>query len=476
MPHTHGYVGNFDELVSKIIEWSTDTDIHGADAWELIRNEPWPCGTILKGHGFEEGEHFYAGLMPLAIQKGKTYLDWFWQPNIIGTYFVWNKSGLNSPGTFFQVATGYVTIKAADGSSLDTYSFQNPDIFSASAQALYFGMFKQYIPGLDWNEQPGGMNFDNAALRPVYYSRVGDTAMSAFTPPVMPGVGYPAIGMDYSGPLGGILEYWLVKDRHRLILITKNQEFWDMAYLGFIEPYQVKTEYPFPVTVIGGTSGAIAEGVDFTFPGSGRPTVLLGLRFDYRPSTWALTHGIPTFAAAATDEVNALSQVRLMLPDGRWQSFANWSQGTEVINNTTSAGTISSHSFANGQPVRTTSLGHYLRPACSSLSDTHHVVGTDINKLIYQLEPLEFVEDTGQAHNLFGRAWRVYWPSFPIARYGEIMVDGKLHLLLPNVWEGRRWHIPHGRTNTTDPAALLQQANEIEKLSGQMNCLVRLED
>ena len=50
MPHTHGYVGNFNELVSKIIEWSTDADIYGADAWELIRNEPWPRGTILKGH------------------------------------------------------------------------------------------------------------------------------------------------------------------------------------------------------------------------------------------------------------------------------------------------------------------------------------------------------------------------------------------------------------------------------------------
>ncbi|VBB05565.1 Hypothetical protein LUCI_0775 [Lucifera butyrica] len=482
MPYTHGYAAGFDELIAQIIEWATDTTVHGVDAWELMRSEPWPRGTILKTHGWEEGEHFYIGLMPQAIQKGKTYSDWFLQKQVLASRFVWAADGLNLPGQAFDAAGQVITIKTySSASSNVTYSFSSPpDIFTASAQALFFGVFKQYAEGLDWHEQPGGMDFNEIELQPIYYvsSRNTHTKMK-FSPPLFPGTGYPAISMDYSGPIEGYIEYWLTKDAHRLIVVVKNREYWDMAYLGFLEPYQAKTQYAFPAVVIGGTSGAVMGGEDVVLnTGSSitYSTAVSGVRFDYRPSNWALTHGVPMFAGAPADERAALSQVRLMLPDGEWQSFANWVQGATVVNNTNSSGTVTGHSFTRSEPTRAAKIGHFLRPACSDLGGTGHVYRTNKNKLTYQMEPLEFVEDAGSVHNLFGRAWRVYWPSFRVTQYGEIRIDGKLHLMLPNAWEDRRWYIANGRTNLIDPDSLLAQENEIERLSRQMNCLVRLED
>jgi hypothetical protein len=471
MPHIHGYANDFDDLISKIITWSTDAEIHGADAWELIRNDPWPRGTILKAHGFEPGEHFYIGLMPRVIEKGKTYKDWFMQKSVLASNFVWSLNGLKKSGAPFTVSNSSVT--TTDTTPNITYSFSDIDIFAASAQVMWMGIFKQYSAELDWHEQPGGMVFKDVPVRPIYYTISGSNTLQAFAPPLYPGAGFPAIGMDYAGPLAGYLEYWITKDAHRMILVTKNREYWDVAYLGYIEPYH-NGEYALPAAVIGGTSGAVQNGKDVILSPGASPSVSAGIQFDYRPSNWALVHGLPTFAASPVDSSQALSQVQLMLPDGRWQSFINWSQGETAYPNIVNS-VLTGYIHVRDFPVRS-GTGHYIRPTDSSTVGTTHVYRTQGDLLTYQLEPLEFVQGTSQAKNLFGRAWRMYWPSSRVAQYGEIIIDDKLHLMLPNAWEGRRFSLSSGRTTSNNPDEIFAQEAAIEAISRQMNCLIRLED
>lgn len=471
MPHIHGYANDFDDLISKIITWSTDAEIHGADAWELIRNDPWPRGTILKAHGFEPGEHFYIGLMPRVIEKGKTYKDWFMQKSVLASNFVWSLNGLKKSGAPFTVSNSSVT--TTDTTPNVTYSFSDIDIFAASAQVLWMGIFKQYSAELAWHEQPGGMVFKDVPIRPIYYTMSGNNNLQAFVPPLYPGAGFPAIGMDYAGPLAGYLEYWITKDDHRMILVTKNREYWDVAYLGYIEPYH-NGEYALPAALIGGTSGAVQNGKDVILSPGASPSVSAGIQFDYRPSNWALVHGLPTFAASPVDSSQALSQVQLMLPDGRWQSFINWSQGETAYPNITN-GVLTGYIHVRDFPVRS-GTGHYIRPTDSATIGTTHVYRPQGDLLTYQLEPLEFVQGTIQAKNLFGRAWRMYWPSSRVAQYGEIIIDDKLHLMLPNAWEGRRFSLSSGRTTSNNPDEIFAQETEIEAISRQMNCLIRLED
>ena len=94
MPHLIGYASSFEDLLGQLTAWATDSAIHGQDAWELMRSDPWPRGTILKAHGWEENEHFYVGLMPTAIQKGVSYKNWFYDPKVMLSEFVWHKKGL----------------------------------------------------------------------------------------------------------------------------------------------------------------------------------------------------------------------------------------------------------------------------------------------------------------------------------------------------------------------------------------------
>lgn len=472
MPHIHGYANDFNDLISKVIAWSTDAEIHGADAWELIRSEPWPRGTILKAHGFKSEEHFYVGLMPQAIEKGKTYKDWFMQKSVLASNFVWSLNGLKKSGAPFTASTSSVTI--TDTTPNVTYGFNDVDIFAASAQVMWMGIFKQYSAKLDWHEQPGGMAFKDLPIRPIYYTMTDNNNLQAFVPPIYPGAGFPAIGMDYAGPLAGYLEYWITKDAHRMILVTKNREYWDVAYLGFIEPYH-NGEYALPAAVVGGTSGAVMKAKDVVVTSGEAPIVSAGLQFDYRTSNWALMRGIPSFPASPSDDKNALSQVQLMLPDGKWQPFVNWAQG-ETAYSDISNGKLVSHTYVRNEPVRAVNIGHYIRPTESPTVGTTHVYRQQGDILTYQMEPLEFVQGLGQSNNLFGRAWRMYWPSSRVAQYGEIMIDDKLHLMLPNAWEGRRFSLSAGRATGNNPDELFAQEAEIEAISRQMNCLIRLED
>lgn len=485
MPYLKGYATSFDDIISKLCTWVENMDIHGADAWEVMRQEPWPRGTILKAPGWEAGEHQYIGLMPTIIQKGITYPKWFLSEQVLTSEFVWSQKGLNfkPENTTFSIVDGtvIVMIKNSRGEIVDSisYSFSPlPEIFDKSAQAMFLGVFKQYSDGLAWHEQAGA---DRPAVKTkeINYYNSRSQYPTKFLPPPLPGVGFPAIGMALTGSENGYLKFWITKDRHRLILVINNGGYWDVAYLGFMEAYHKPTEYAFPATVIGGTSGVVPVGETFWYQA---PIPEVGFRFDYSPTNWSLAHGLPCFAATPWDgtsswlDSTALSQVQVMLPDGTWQSFANWAVQQEIIAEY-SGGSYPAYYYAHKEPEKPPGLRHYIRPTFSNTGRTEHIYKSTItDTLTYQLEPLELVQGRNDARNIFGRLWRMYWPSCPVYHYGEQIINGKLHLILPNAWEGRRWHIAHGRTHITDVDQLLEQDRHIDELTRSMNCIIRLED
>jgi hypothetical protein len=486
MPYIRGHAESFEDVISQVITWATDTNIHGSDAWELMRNEPWPRGTILKAHGWEEGEHFYIGLMPHQVEVGKTYANWFMQKSILSTGFVWAKEGLNlAPNTYFTTSGLQVTIPKEKGSYVANF-VKTPEIFFKNAKIMYGGVFKQYAEGLEWHEQAGGITLDKIGVMPLQYI-VTDTQYAAPSyptvlqmpnPPIYPGVGYPAIGMDITGPLDGILEYWIVKDAHRMTIVVRNRGYWDVLHLGFLEPYAIQSQYPFPAVAIGGTSGAVATCVLSAQTAGGyyeAPTIT-GILFDYRPSNWSLTHSIPPFASIPFDDKNSISNANIMLPDGRWQTFANWVQGVTVEITRDYRGYLTNRYFLRNKPARTHVLQHYIRPGCSDLNTTQHVYDPAGVGITYQMEPIEFVDATADSPSLLGKLWGMYWPSMRVAQYGESIINDKKYLVLPNSWEGRRWHIMNNFTTTSDYDLLLQQELEIEIMSQQMNCVITLEE
>lgn len=476
MPYLKGMALSFEDLILQLCAWATDATIHGVDAWELVRNDPWPRGTLLKAHGWQPGEHFYIGFMPAKLVKGSTYAEWFLNEKILTTEFVWNNEGLKlKPGDLFSYTNNSIVVGTNPGVS---YSFQKPEIFEKSAQALFMGVFKQYSSGLDWHEQPGGQR-PKINIKPINYYSSSRPYPMKFIPPPYPGVGFPAIGMNIDGPENGYIEFWITKDRHRIILVTNNGGYWDAAYIGFLEPYHAHTEYAFPAVVVGGTSGVSPVGNTISYGSNISPET--GFLFDYSPTNWSLSHGLPTNAATPWDgsaswfDTVALSQVQLMLPDGTWQSFANWAIRKQIMS--IGYGSSISYYFANQEPEQPAALKHYIRPTFSNVGKTSNIYQATVdNAITYQLEPLELVQAKPLSTNIFGSLWRMTWPSTPIYRFGEQTINGKLHLVVPNGWEGRKWHIPHGLTYTVDADSLLSQDQRIDLLSKTMNCVIRLED
>jgi hypothetical protein len=489
MPYLNGHATDLNDLVSQIVAWCIDSSIHGDDAWELMRSESAPRGTILKAHGWEEGEKQYIGLMPQTFAKGVTYAQWFLQQNVLAREFVHNRNGLNKPLdtpdiNYFSngISIGKYD-KNVPGSKPIYYTFQSPEIFDKSCQALFFGVFKQYSEGLDWHEQAGGPT-PPARPKSVKYKITDVNLEQNFTPPVYPGVGFPAIGVDYSGFIDGLAEFWLVKDRHRIIITINNGGFWEVVNVGFMEPYHKPSEYAFPACVIGGTSGVMPVYESFFYYGSSYPTIEAGYRFDYTPSNWCLSHGNVLFASTYWDgssgwsDDKAVSQAQVMLPDGTWRSFSNWAIRKEAVwENYT--GSYPPYQFVNKEPEQPLGIKNYIRPTFTNVSENTNVYYQDDSiSNTYQLEPVEFVQSDLSANtiNMLGSLWRMYWTSYRVAKYGKQRINGKLHLVLPNCWETRKFHIPHGLHRVMESGQLLALQTRIEKISNTMNCIIRLED
>ena len=490
MPYIKGVAADFPDLVAQLCTWVSNAAIHGADAWEVMRQEPWPKGTIIKAHGWESGEHFYIGLMPAEIIKDTTYKEWILQREVITREFIWNPYCLNAKPEEYETVIDQFNLitctkKDKNGNIQNQIKarLDKPEIFQKSAKPLFLGAFKQYAEELDWHEQAGG-NKTKVKIKDAYYYVQGDSKPKPFSPPPYPGVGYPAMCMDYEGPLNGFFEWWAIKDRHRIVIVTNNSGFWDVAHLGFMEPYHKPDEYACPLCVVGGTSGVRTAGEMISLSGSYASPVT-GVRFDYSTGNWQLGRGLPTSAGTPWDSSSLtfkdderLSQVQLMLPDGTWQSFYNWlfEEGKVAI---PSSSGPPSYEFCHGKPAQNENIKHFIRPCFSNVGKTKNLYNANADDFTYQLEPLELVQGTlfNNVQNMLGKLWRITWPSGTVLRFGEFTFSGKKYLVVPNGFEGRAWYIQHGRTYTMDADDLFEEQKEIyEQTIGNSACVIRLED
>ncbi len=483
MPYIQGTATDHDDLIAQLCTWVSDAEIHGADAWEVMQQEPWPKGTIIKAHGWGEGEHFYIGFMPKKVIQGTTYKEWLTQKDVMLREFVWSRNGLRISPTTSPIFISGTTVTVGEGESSSSYSLSEPEIFQRSAWPLFLGAFKQYSPGLDWQEQAGASSIAPKGF-PLFYT-TREPGLKKFTPPLFPGVGFPAIAMNIDGPMSGVFKFWATKDRHRIVLVTNDSGFWNVAHLGFLEPYHKPHEYACPLCVIGGTSGAKTMGQSiFMNPGDAYPTPTLGFRFDYSVKNADLSSGLPVSAAAPantsstwTDE-NYLSQVQLMLPDGTWSSFFNWLNKEETL--TDACGSSISYSYANKEPELNTEAKNYVLPTNGNVGKLQHIYTTASEDPIYSLSPLELAHGTSEATmraDVLGSVWGIYWPSSKVLRYGEVTFEEKKFLVVPNLYEGRRWYYPHGKTDITSIDALVEQHNVISEITNGISaCIIRLED
>ncbi|AJQ26925.1 hypothetical protein [Pelosinus fermentans] len=463
MPYIKGKATSLQDLLDKTVAWATDTEIHGDDAWELVRNDPWPRGTIFKAKGVNGINSCYIGIMLVTHVKGESYRNWLLQTKNLLRHFV------TIPSLFLDTSA-IIHTNGADNFDVlkdkldatkgrNNYKLYDIDIVNTSGTSLAFGVFKQYNDGLDWHEQPGCIEFGDLGQYPMYYSITGGHTNVA--PPLYPGVGYPGFGMPSGEPLSGYFDYWLTKDASRITIVIKNREQWDMGHAGMLIPFHANMQYAFPAIAAGSCTGLRTVG------SSDVSGVTKGSKIDYSYNSNDMSRSMPCAPCINTGtKTPEHSQLSLCLPDGKWNFFSNW---TQEFKTNSSSGTY----FTYERPVRTVT-GNMLKPTRKDLTQVSTILGDDTTITI---EPLElFQENTSQGStNMLGRIWNMYWPGDPYNRYGEVEINNQPYLLLPNCWEERAWHLPSFNKFET-PENLLATSKEIIKYGKQFKMLIRLEE
>jgi len=477
MPYLHGEATSLENLISQLVIWATDSTIHGDDAWTLMQQADWPKGTILKAKGLNGINSCYIGLMILDFTSSTAYSDWLLQTEIIEKKIVWDSDAINKPKTCFTHTSGSASFAiwddvnaASKGTTTYTLSGYN-DLINSAGKILVFGVFKQFIDGLDWNEQPGAMEFTDLELYPIYYTYAGYEGSEPIklTPPIYPGWGYPGIAMPSGEPSGGYFKFWLVKDGSHLTVATNNCGQWDMGHAGMLEPFEAAMQYPFPA-VVAGTCTGLTKVMTITAKNGGIVTTT-GNKIDCSYDNWSMSRSLPCNPCE-----NGTSQVVLCLPDGTWERFSNWSQAVKLRSYAYSS--YETKYFASVErPARAdnTADGFLVKPTNLDLDDVATGLAS-VNGNIITIEPLQLLQnDSANLRvDLFGALWGMYWPGTNSLPYGEVTINSKQYLLLPNCWEDRLWYIVPYTSTYTSQLTFKTSYDEIIDYGKQFKMLIEL--
>ena len=483
MPYTKGTTNSLSGLLAAITTWVTDSTIHGDDAWTIMRSAAHPKGTIFKAKGLNGGNNCYIGILHLTMTKGETYANWLLQTDVLIPKLIWNENKMNKKGSLVAYNDGNASFSLysnpSDMSSGKTdYSLSNVEIVSENGESLVFGVFKQYQSGLDWVEQPGGLPLGELGLPKITVKQTGVSGDgSKYTAPLYPGIGYPGIGIPSGEPSQGTLTYWLIKDACRLTVVTRyldanNVYQWDVGHAGMLIPYHGKMQYPFPAVVAGSTTGLqIVGSRDSTTKAFSSANYV-----SYNKDNLGLSRTLPAFPATLATMTDPASNVCVCLPDGQWQCFAN---GSQSLKSNVDQDNSNNYWFSTPAPTRSTLDDCYIKPTDQDLQACVEGFATTTSdgkeESAIASEALDVVQGTSGNANMLGRLWRMYWPGADYD-FGEVAIDGKAGLLLPNGWEGRLFETPDTQAKALSQSDLLATLSDIETYSKQFRMLIRLED
>jgi hypothetical protein len=259
------------------------------------------------------------------------------------------------------------------GESGQDQIFVGARIFESSPNPEYYNLllngFVGYDPKLAFMDQPGGIPED-------------------FQPQI------PLVKNSQ-------IKYWLVASGRRIIVIAKIGTQYEAGYLGFIQPYGLDGQYPYPLAVGGSLVGQYA-----TSGGSAN---------DYRYTQRYTDHRHFCDPGCGTSAVNFNSTLRIRRIDGKWAVFQNYSGG------------YSGTSYS-GDVLRTNS-GYVVWPGICGKSESmlQAMDGT------YHLFPFMLVEKTD--NNCIGQFDGCYWVTGRGLAPEDILTIGDdTYLAVPNVW------------------------------------------
>ena len=393
--------------------------------------------------------------------------------------------------------------------SSTSIGIREAEAFYRNANVVWFTMFKQYEENFDWLELMGNTRSNPCAHRLGWgYSSQSYPSWS-YSPPVYPGEGCPAIGSapGYFAQNAAECDYvyvYMTKTKHNASIAINFRDYWDMAQVGFFEPFASAYEYAFPAFAMSSNIG-IRPNVELHSYGG--DNIYHHFYFDYTQYNRSFGHAMIGQAATfqhTTGGISSLdflcSQVQAMLPSGKWQSFANYFIASEhfkdnshfvsgwkepaLITPTQNKYFISTTMTQNQNgPFNPLPYGHELPINNWELSNIDTIIDV-ANTEKYSLLPFYLGEYSGiqsEPHNMLCAIPAMYYVPRPVTRYGVYKNPANtkdLYLVMPNVWENRKWYLIHNFTyllrGRQSEETLQSEYDRLENLSKSMNVAMHI--
>lgn len=284
---------------------------------------------------------------------------------------------------------------------------------------------------------------------------------------------------------------YMSKTKHNANLAVNYRDWWDMAQVGFFEPFASDYEYQFPAMVMSSNIGVrpCSQLVSYN---SNYPSCYEHMQFDYTQGNKSWGHAMIGQSATWWDgtqtfaDNHACSQTQAMTPSGRWESFFNYGIRSK------SYYSYYWGKFAHGfrEPEYIDSKYFITTTMTPNVEEAYNVIpyglescngyNFDISTLEYDIAlqnkqscyllPFYLGENTqhGYKQNMLGAVPSMYMVSRPVTRYGLYKNPTKeddLFVIMPNCWEGRPWHYQQDADYlyTGQNKSVEQQAEEYNK-------------
>lgn len=264
---------------------------------------------------------------------------------------------------------------------------------------------------------------------------------------------------------------YMSKTKHNANIAVNYREWWDMAQIGFFEPFASDYEYQFPALAMSSNIGA--RPCNHIVSYGGLPYVYDNMLFDYTQGNRSWGHSMIGYSATWWDgkqeflDKHACSQTQAMLPSGKWESFFNYGIRSDYWYSYGDSGHYS-HGFK--EPEKVDSRYFITNTMTPNVEENFSVIPYGIetsgypfdmtsldleiarqNKQSYSLLPFYLgtnIEDNNE-QNMICAVPAMYAVSRPVTRYGlyrNPTDKDDLFLIMPNCWEGRPWHYQQDAT------------------------------
>lgn len=264
---------------------------------------------------------------------------------------------------------------------------------------------------------------------------------------------------------------YMSKTKHNANIAVNYRDWWDMAQVGFFEPFASDYEYQFPAFTMSSNIGV--RPCNHLVNYSGMPYPYDNMLFDYTQGNRSWGHSMIGYSATWWDgtqeflDKHACSQTQAMLPSGKWESFFNYAIRSNYWYSYTDSGHYS-HGFK--EPEKVDSRYFITNTMTPNVEENFGVIPYGIetsgypfdmtsldleiarqNKQSYSLLPFYLgvnIEDNNE-QNMICAVPAMYAVSRPVTRYGlyrNPTDNDDLFLIMPNCWEGRPWHYQQDAT------------------------------